>query len=236
MSACPRTSKNPRSQAPWEPLSPNSLYAPRFIDIDMMAGFWKLMSRRTGQKAAPARVAILAGAGVEKSNASDLAATGGRSVFMIPVATTLRAKGVFPESHPLSLGVFGYAGHRWAIETLLSPEVEVLVVLGSGLNQRDTMYWNPKMLPCCGLVQVDIDPTVVGRTWHTDAPVVGDCGQFLRQMLEADASLTYIRAGGVARKSGASGSSDIKFGGPKRVFMTKENMTKVRRYPCIRPG
>ena len=34
--------------------------------------------------------------------------------WSIPVATTLRAKGVFPEDHELSLGVFGYAGTRHA--------------------------------------------------------------------------------------------------------------------------
>ena len=67
--------------------------------------------------------------------------------FEIPVATTLRAKGVFPEDHRLSLGIFGYAGHRHAIDTMLSDEVEVLLVLGSGLSQRDTLFWDRRMLP-----------------------------------------------------------------------------------------
>ena len=83
---------------------------------------------------------------MEKSGASeDLIAFAER--FEIPVATTLRAKGVFPEDHRLSLGVFGYAGHRHAIEAILSDEVEVLLVLGSGLSQRDTLFWDQKMLP-----------------------------------------------------------------------------------------
>jgi acetolactate synthase-1/2/3 large subunit len=83
------------------------------------------------------------------------------------------------------LGVFGYAGHRHAIETILSDEVEVLLVLGSGLNQRDTLYWDRKMLPSRALVHVDINPEVPGRTWHTEVPVVGDCGRFLDVMLKA---------------------------------------------------
>jgi len=56
-----------------------------------------------------ARIAILAGAGVEH----DAAAARLKEVaerWSLPVATTLRAKGVFPEDHDLSLGVFGYAG------------------------------------------------------------------------------------------------------------------------------
>lgn len=49
------------------------------------------------------RVAILAGAGVEHDEAAArLKAVAER--WSIPVATTLRAKGVFPEDHALSLG------------------------------------------------------------------------------------------------------------------------------------
>ena len=132
----------------------------------------------------PSRIVVLAGAGVEKSRAtSDLLAFAER--FEIPVATTLRAKGVFPEDHRLSLGIFGYAGHRHAIETILSGEVEVLLVLGSGLSQRDTLFWDRKMLPRRALIHVDLDPKVIGRTWHTEVPLVGDCGQVLRYLLEA---------------------------------------------------
>ena len=64
------------------------------------------------------RIAILAGAGVEHDLAAgELKAAAER--WSIPVATTLRAKGVFPEDHELSLGVFGYAGTRHATAALL---------------------------------------------------------------------------------------------------------------------
>jgi len=43
----------------------------------------------------------------------------------IPVATTLRRKGIFPEDEDLSLGVFGYTGSPRAIDTILSREVEI---------------------------------------------------------------------------------------------------------------
>src|SRR5204863_9553839 len=91
-------------------------------------------------KRAPARVAILAGAGVEHDAAAlrlkDIAQR-----WSIPVATTLRAKGVFPEDHALSLGVFGYAGTRHATAAILGGELDCLLVLGSGFNERDTMHW-----------------------------------------------------------------------------------------------
>jgi acetolactate synthase-1/2/3 large subunit len=174
-------------KSPWVKLD-ETLYNPRFVDRHGVERLWRLLVPADAASA-PVRLLALAGAGVEKSGgARDLVAFAER--FEIPVATTLRAKGVFPEDHRLSLGVFGYAGHRPAIDTILSDDVEVLLVLGSGLSQRDTLFWDRRMLPARGLVQVDIDPRVIGRTWPADVPVVGDCARFLQLALSYDYPLT----------------------------------------------
>ncbi len=184
--------------AAWEPLDP-SLYRPRFFDPEALERVWDILAPG-GKAPAPERIAILAGAGVEKSEASEVLKRFAER-FAIPVATTLRAKGVFPESHPLSLGVFGYAGHRPAIEALLSGEVEVLIVLGSGLSQRDTMFWDVKMLPKTALIHADVDPTVIGRTWRSEVPLLGDCGEILRYLLSADEErLAALASGAPARE------------------------------------
>jgi acetolactate synthase-1/2/3 large subunit len=168
--------------APWQPLySPP--HPPRYVDLEAVAQIFRILVPAAGKEAA-GKILILAGAGVEKSGAGDLLRKFAEE-FHIPVATTLRAKGVFPEDHPLSLGVFGYAGHRPAIEAILSGEAEVLLVLGSGLNQRDTLYWDRKMLPRRALIHVDIDPRVPGRTWETEVPVVGDCREVLACLMQA---------------------------------------------------
>lgn len=176
---------------PWTPLDP-SLYRPRYFDPEALDRAMDILAPLSGE-APPRRIAILAGAGVEKSDcAPDLLRLAER--YAIPVATTLRAKGVFPEDHPLSLGVFGYAGHRHAIEGLLSGEVEVLLVLGSGLSQRDTLFWDRKMLPSRALIHADIDPRVIGRTWPAEASLVGDCGEILRQLLGIDGARRQVLA------------------------------------------
>jgi len=91
-------------------------------------------------RASGARIAFLAGAGVEHYNGAEILRTVAER-WSIPVATTLRAKGIFPEDHELSLGVFGYAGTRHATAALLQEAPDVLIVLGSGFNERDTMHW-----------------------------------------------------------------------------------------------
>ncbi|SOE99868.1 acetolactate synthase-1/2/3 large subunit [Burkholderia sp. OK233] len=65
--------------------------------------------------------------------------------FCIPVATTLSGKGAFPEDHVLSLGVYGFSGHSRAVRVINSDELDVLVVFGSDLNQRDSMNWTEKL-------------------------------------------------------------------------------------------
>jgi acetolactate synthase-1/2/3 large subunit len=128
--------------ASWEALD-RSLYSPGFIDTEALKRVWKILLPHEEKR--PTHILALVGAGVEKANATEgLVAFAER--YEIPVATTLRAKGVFPEDHRLSLGVFGYAGHRHAIETILSEGVEVLLVLGSGLSQRDTSTGTAR---CC---------------------------------------------------------------------------------------
>jgi len=177
-------------QARWTKLD-ESLYAPRFVDRHGIERLWRVLV--PDHEPPPVRIVALAGAGIEKSGgANDLVAFAER--FEIPVATTLRAKGVFPEDHRLSLGIFGYAGHRHAIDTILADDVEVLLVLGSGLSQRDTLFWDRKMLPSRALVQVDIDPQVIGRTWPADVGIVGDCGRVLQVLMTYDYELPQTLA------------------------------------------
>ena len=121
---------------------------------------------------APARrIAILAGAGVEHGDAAErLRSLAER--FVIPVATTLRAKGVLAEDHPLSLGVFGYAGTRHASAALLLQDIELLFVLGSGLNERDTMHWSARLAPKRGVVAVNLSAKSLAREVGPDCGVV----------------------------------------------------------------
>jgi acetolactate synthase-1/2/3 large subunit len=154
-----------------------------FLDSAALQAALAVFDASAGEPAA--NIVILAGIGVAHSRgAAALAAAAER--FAIPVATTLGAKGVMPEDHPLSLGVFGYGGARWATEAILDPAVEVLIVLGSALSQRDTLQWNPKMLPSRELVHVDADPSLIGRTWPASVPVTASPRIFLEQLAAVD--------------------------------------------------
>jgi acetolactate synthase I/II/III large subunit len=99
------------------------------------------------------------------------------------VATSPRAKGVFPEDHPLSLGVLGNAGHREARDTVLGDEVDVLFTVGASLSETSTFNWSPKLRPSGTLIQLDIDADRVGRNYPVDVALVGDAQAILIELV-----------------------------------------------------
>ena len=128
------------------------------------------------------RPAILAGHGVNLAEAraelKELA-----ELLSIPVATTPKGKGAFPEDHPLALRVFGLASSPWSESYLLSGQVDVLFVLGSSLHEISTQGWDERLQPKDALLQLDIDPTVIGRNYPVTTALVGDAKATLRELV-----------------------------------------------------
>ena len=173
----------------WQPVA-ESLCGPRFVDDAALDRAVALLQAAENQN-----IIVLAGPGVLHAQGVD-ALRAFVERFDIPVATTLSGKGAIPENHPLALGVFGYGGSHWAIDAIRSSATDILLVIGSGLSQRDTMQWDRRMLPAKALIHIDVDPLVIGRTWASEVPVVGNAGEALRQLaaLKEPAALDGGRA------------------------------------------
>lgn len=165
--------------ATWEPIADDLVHA-RFVAEEALARAIGTIGEADGRT-----VVVLAGPGVLHAGATD-ALRRFAERFEIPVATTLGGKGAFPETHPLALGVFGYGGSRWAIDAIRSDDVDVLFVVGSGMSQRDTMQWDPSMLPSKALIHAEIDPVLIGRTWPSDIAVIGDAATVLERLAAVD--------------------------------------------------
>ncbi|MDQ1257342.1 MAG: acetolactate synthase large subunit [Candidatus Hydrogenedentes bacterium] len=124
---------------------------------------------------------ILVGAGVVASGAcgdvQDLA-----EMLQVPVATSPKAKGAFPETHPLALGVLGFCGSPLAEHYVKSGEIDVLFVVGASLDQLTTTSWDPKLAPTKCLIQLNIDPTEIGKNYRVDIPLVGDAKTVINEV------------------------------------------------------
>ena len=149
------------------------------------------------------RPAILAGHGVHLAAAhAELRRLAEK--LCIPVATTPKAKGVFPEDHRLSLGPFGFAGSPRSEAYLLSGEVDVLLTVGTSLGEQVTHAWDKRLQPREVLIQVDVDPREIGKNYPAQLPIVGDARVVLNELyyhLERELKWTERPLGSVGREA-----------------------------------
>ena len=129
------------------------------------------------------RPCLLAGHGVALAGAEAELLQLARSAG-IPVMTSPKGKGVFPENDPLSLGVLGFGGHERAENYLQSNAIDLLLVVGSSLNEFVTNAWTLPITGAHQLVQVDIDPMMLGKNYPVDVPIVGDARVALADLAE----------------------------------------------------
>jgi acetolactate synthase-1/2/3 large subunit len=117
------------------------------------------------------RPVLYVGGGVIKADASkelfQLATTGN-----LPVITTLMARGAFPDSHELCLGMPGMHGNYTAVTAM--QKSDLLITLGARFDDRVTGKL-AGFAPHAKVIHVDIDPAEIGKNRAVDVPIVGDC-------------------------------------------------------------
>lgn len=128
-----------------------------------------------------ARPLLVAGSGMRQGRGPE-ALLAFAEAYQIPVVTTPKAKGVFPETHPLSLGVYGIGGHPSA-QAYVARGIDALFAVGTSLGDLATDGFSAALKPRHSLVHVDLDPGVIGRSYPADLGVVGCAAAFMRAML-----------------------------------------------------
>ncbi|MFL6449576.1 MAG: thiamine pyrophosphate-binding protein [Bryobacteraceae bacterium] len=101
-----------------------------------------------------------------------------------PVMCSPRAKGIFPEDHPLFVGVTGMGGHETVQSYMNENRPRRILVLGSRLGEP-TSFWNPAMVPSEGFIHVDVDPEVPGVAYPSapTIPIRADVRTFVTGLL-----------------------------------------------------
>lgn len=104
--------------------------------------------------------------------------------LQIPVATTGSGKGVFLETHPLALGVFGTFGLESA--NAVVADADVVVGVGTKLGPSDTANESTALLDPArqDFVQIDVEPRNAGWTFPVDQVVIGDAATVLDQLAD----------------------------------------------------
>ena len=107
----------------------------------------------------------------------------------VPVLTTLKAKGIFPENHPLSVGVRGSLAEHFL------RKADVLFSIGSSLFPNRFSHAVPDADKKT-IVQCTVDTLDINRSYETRHAVIGDA----KLTLQAFINELSARAGGVRKK------------------------------------
>ncbi len=124
---------------------------------------------------------LYVGGGIIKSNAT-------KELFALaeltgaPVVTTLMARGAFPDSHPLHLGMPGMHGTVAAVTAL--QKADLLITLGARFDDRvtgklSTFAVNAKV------IHADIDPAEIGKNRFADVALIGDLKRNINALIPA---------------------------------------------------
>lgn len=102
-----------------------------------------------------------------------------------PVSRTLMGQGCLSDAHPLMVGQTGF----WGLEFThsLTKNADVILGLGTRFAEADSSSWYPGVTfdPAkTEFMQIDIDPTEIGRNYPVSIGAVADLKEALPQLLE----------------------------------------------------
>lgn len=123
---------------------------------------------------------IYAGGGIISANASEVLTSLAEKIST-PVTTTLMGLGALPGGHPLSLGMLGLHGTRYANNAVM--ECDLVIALGVRFDDRVAVDFS-SFAPKAKIIHVDIDPAEIGKNVRVDLPIVGDVKLVMEEMLE----------------------------------------------------
>ncbi|MFX4270997.1 acetolactate synthase large subunit [Propionibacteriaceae bacterium Y1685] len=163
--------------------APTTFSWPPTIDLPGYRPVTKPHSKQVKEAAklikAATKPVLYVGGGVIKSGASQalkelVELTG------IPVVTTLMARGAFPDSHDLHMGMPGMHGSVAAVGAL--QRSDLLISLGARFDDRVTGHL-PSFAPAAKVIHVDIDPAEISKNRLADVPIVGDCREAIEELI-----------------------------------------------------
>ena len=125
------------------------------------------------------RPVIYAGGGILKAHAAE-ALRRLAELTGIHVVTTLMARGAFPDSHELALGMPGMHGNYTAVTSF--QETDLLITLGARFDDRVTGKLD-EFASKAKVIHADIDPAELGKNRAPDVPIVGDCRLIIEDLV-----------------------------------------------------
>lgn len=126
--------------------------------------------------------AILAGAGVKWGGGAEEVCRLSNQL-QIPVTASAGHPDVVPSSHPLFAGQIGPRGNE--VASVATREADVILAIGTRLAFNTTFYTYNDINKDAKIVQIDIEPTALGKYFPIDVGIIGDAGSVAGAIADA---------------------------------------------------
>jgi acetolactate synthase-1/2/3 large subunit len=123
---------------------------------------------------------IIAGHGSISSRSEQLIAEF-CSKTRIPLATTLKARGIIPESSDLCLGVLGITSTELA-QRYISENADLLIFAGASFGERTSYNWDQKLLKGKTIIQIDHIEKQLNKVFQADLALYADVKAFFEML------------------------------------------------------
>ncbi|MEX0729398.1 MAG: thiamine pyrophosphate-binding protein [Aquisalimonadaceae bacterium] len=168
-----------------------------------------------------ARPLIIAGGGI-KNTGEYRAVVELAEALGVPVATSPGHGDALPFDHPLNAGQVGPRGN--VVASRLAREADVILALGTRLGFNTTFYSYDNINRDAAIIQVEIEPTAIGRFFPVAVGIWGDAGSVARDIQDA------------ARDMKPRGEAWLDaYVSERKQFLAKQDETTTDQQVPIRP-
>lgn len=147
-----------------------------------VAGAAEAIRRAARLLSGAARPLIIAGGGI-KNNRAHAVALALAERLQSPIACSPGHGDAIPCEHPLYAGQVGPRGNR--VASRLALEADVILALGTRLGFNTTFYSYDNIGREARIIQVDIEPTAIGRFFPVEVGIQGSAAVVARQLIDA---------------------------------------------------
>ncbi|RMD70200.1 MAG: thiamine pyrophosphate-binding protein, partial [Gammaproteobacteria bacterium] len=150
------------------------LQPPSLVDEEGVKALWGAIQRAR-------KKVIIVGSGCGEAGQAIVQLAEGIDAALI---ATPQGKAWVSPYHPRFRGIFGFAGHKSAREALLDPEVDLILAIGTTMDEWATSGWDQEALLNSKLIHVDNSPLHLTRSPMARLHVRGRILTTLEHLLE----------------------------------------------------
>lgn len=142
-------------------------------------------------------------------------------IMDIPVATSLKGKGVIDEYSKYSLGSLGVTSNGSAYQ-YIAERADLVILLGASFNERTSYLWDKTLLKNKKVVQIDSDYEQLEKVYRADIAIHGDIHEVLAGVIAS-----------LEKRGYKKGADKELHGNPLTDVVKKENPIIDDRFSLI---